>query len=296
MTGMGRARGAAGSSVFSVEIKSVNHRYCEVHARLPARLQSLEIPVVNRIKKEIHRGKVDVWIGEEKSGEASPVLNRKALASYYRFLNEIRGRLKLAEPVNLSHIQAGASFWMAGGEEAGKVWPVVKKLVEKALDDLVRMRGREGKLLQKNIASRLKTVEELAARVAGKKEEILLEGKAKLERRIQKLLGGNATGVGPVSGGGIEVDQGKLANEVAFMADRGDVTEELERLSSHFAQMARLLKDRGPSGRPIDFLIQEMNREWNTIASKTQNAGVAQMVVEAKCEMEKIREQVQNIE
>src|SRR3972149_1662351 len=109
MTGMGRSRGRAGSSIFLVEIKSVNHRYCEVHTRLPGRLQGLEISIVNGIKKVIRRGKVDVWVGEEKSGESPPAFNKKALASYHRFLNEIRRHLRLAEPVSLSHLQAGAS-------------------------------------------------------------------------------------------------------------------------------------------------------------------------------------------
>ena len=293
MTGMGRARGNVGSSNFLVEIKSVNHRYCEVHTRLPARFQSLELPIVQMVRKKVCRGKVDIWIGEEKSGESSSPFNRKALGSYYRFLNEIRKQLKLVEPVTLTHLQAGASFWMTGEQDAKEVWPVIKKLVEKALVDLIRMRNREGNFLGKNIASRLKTIEELSQKVACKKEEIILENKARLEKRIQKLIAGSGSDGGT---GGIEVDPGKLANEVAFMADRMDITEELERLSSHFAQMAGLLKSREPSGRPMDFLIQEINREWNTIASKTQNALVAQWVVEAKCGMEKIREQVQNIE
>lgn len=301
MTGMGRARGKAGSSHFLVEIKSVNHRYCEVQTRLPHSLSSLELPIVQLVKKTIHRGKVDVWIGEEKGGEAGLALNeknKKALFGYWRFLNGVRRHLKLAESVTLAHLQAGAPFWMGSPPGAEKIGPALKRLIIRALAELNRMRKREGENLRVNIASRLKLIEELAQKTALNKEGIVQQNKMKLESRIQRLLSGMeavAAPAGPVAPA-LPVDAGKLAMEVAFIADRSDITEELERLSSHFGQARKLLKSLKPVGRPLDFLIQEMNREWNTIASKTQNAEAAQTVVSAKCEMEKIREQVQNIE
>ncbi len=284
MTGMGRAAGPIDSAHFIVESRSVNHRYCEVSVRLPGRLQALEFQIVQLVKKKISRGKVDIWIGEEKGEAEQFPFNDKLLKGYYDFLSKVRKKMKIAEPITLTHLQQGASFWMSRGFDPQKYWPKLKKLVEKSLTALTVMRAKEGSALQKNIEARLKVLEELKSRVETKKEEVFVLTKNKLEVRIQKILNG------------IEVDPGKLANEVAFFADRSDISEELERLASHFTQMRQLIRGAEPSGRSLDFLIQEINREWNTIASKSQDASLAHYAVTAKGELEKVREQVQNIE
>lgn len=284
MTGMGRIKGLIDSAHFIVETRSVNHRYCEVSVRLPGRLAPLEFQIVQFVKKKIARGKVDIWVGEEKGGSDDFSFNDKMLTGYYTLLCQIRKKLKIAEPVSLTHLQQGASYWMSRSFDPQKYWPGLKKLVEKSLGDLIKMRGKEGAALQKNIESRLKVLEGLKQTVALKSEEIFGLYKKKLEGRIEKILGG------------VEVDSGKLANEVAFYADRSDMSEELERLASHFSQMRQLIRSATPSGRALDFLIQEINREWNTIASKSQDASLSHQAVTAKGELEKVREQVQNIE
>lgn len=283
MTGMGRARKKFGSSYITIEIKSVNHRFCEVHTKLPSRFQTFEIDLTRLIKKQITRGKLDLWVGEEVSLGEIP-LNKKALSQYWRFLKKASSSLKLKDPITLSHLQNGASYWMVKDRDVKKYAMVLKSLTQNALQDLLRMRQKEGEVLAFAIRGRLEKMEELHKKISEKKEEVFLYYKTKLEGRLQKILGE------------IEVDQSKLANEIAFLADRSDISEELERLVSHFSQAKKLLSGPKSSGRSLDFLIQEMNREWNTVASKSQSVAIAHWVVEAKSELEKIREQVQNIE
>lgn len=283
MTGMGRAKGEVDGAQISVEIKSVNHRYCEVNTRLPSKLQSLEILISQLIKKKISRGKVDIWIGEDKvDNEIS--LNKNALKKYHQFLTRVCDEIGIVNDIQLSHLQEGASFWMNQDLDAEKLWPKLKPLIEKAISQLIKMRSTEGKTIQKQLLSRISKLEKLTVKVEKRKSKVLQEYKKKLNMRIEKLLDK------------VEVDQSKLANEIAFFADKADVTEELERLSGHFSHMKKIMGQTKPIGRPLDFLIQEMNREWNTLSSKTSDVSIAHDVVNAKSELEKIREQVQNIE
>lgn len=283
MTGIGRARGKVGSSFFSIEIKSINHRYCEVHTRFPSRYQSLELQVSQLVRKVLSRGKIDIFLYEDKSAQDLSI-NEKSLKIYYKFLKKITETLDIKEQIDLDHIQAGMNFWMGKDVDVSSIWPEFKVLVEKALDELVKMRKLEGQNLKKILLVRLKDLEERHRLVGHDRESIVKSYKTKLEKRIEKISAG------------IEIDPVKLANEVAFLADKADITEELDRLKSHFKLMRKMLNDKKSSGRSMDFLIQEMNREWNTIGSKSQNASIAHIVVEAKSELEKIREQIQNIE
>lgn len=283
MTGMGRARGKVGPAYFLVEIKSINHRFCEVHTHLPNRFQTFEVLLIQMIKKKIARGKIDIWLFEEKR-EGCPAVSKKALKSYFQFLKDVKDELGINEQVSLSHIQNGSSFWMIRENNIEKYAPAVKRLVNNALADLVRMRTKEGDNLKRQIQNRLVGLQKLKDEVELRKEDVVLTYQKKLKKRIDALIEG------------VEVDQAKLANEVAFLADRGDITEELERLSSHFSQMKKIMSGSDSCGRSLDFIVQEMNREWNTIASKAQDSSIAHKVVSAKSEMEKIREQIQNIE
>lgn len=283
MTGMGRARGKMGSGYLQVDIKSVNHKFCEVHTRLPSRFQVFEIPLTQMIKKKIGRGKIDVSFFEEKS-ESTVAFNKTSLKSYYKFLQSVRKELKLKEEVSLAHILSGSAFWFNRDNEGEKLWPVIAKIVEKALADMSSMRDKEGRTLATQILQKIDKLEGLRQHMLSRREEVLNAHTDKLKKRIEKILTD------------VEVDQTKLANELAFFADRSDITEELDRLVSHFSQVRGLLKSNKPCGRPLDFLIQEMNREWNTIGSKSQDISMTHWVVEAKSELEKIREQVQNIE
>lgn len=283
MTGMGRARGKIGPAYFLVEIKSINHRFCEVHTHLPNRFQTFEVPLIQIIKKKLARGKIDIWLFEERRG-GRPAVSKKALKSYFQFLKDVKNELGIDEKVSLSHVQNGSSFWMIRENNVKKYASAVKRLANNALVDLVRMRTKEGNHLKRQIQSRLISLQKLKKEVESRKEDVVLTHQRKLKKRIEILAEG------------VEIDQAKLANEVAFLADKGDITEELERLSSHFLQMKKIMSYSDSCGRSLDFIIQEMNREWNTIASKAQDGSIAHKVVSAKSEMEKIREQIQNIE
>lgn len=283
MTGIGRARAKIGSSFILLEIKSINHRYCDVHTRLSSRFQTFEHEITQIVKKRIVRGKIDVGLYEER-GDTPFSINHAALKNYHHFLKTIHKELGLTTPLAMEHIQNGSSFWMARDFDSKKYWPQIKKMLELALTGLTTMRQKEGRILKNQIVARIKKIEGLRDQVMQRKEEILLLVKDKFEKRMTKFLGG------------MEVDPAKIASEAAFYADRSDISEELDRLASHGKQMHDMLESTRSQGRSLDFLIQEMNREWNTIASKGQDASIAHMVVAAKSELEKIREQVQNIE
>jgi len=267
-----------------LEIRSVNHKFCDVFVKCPSRFSALEFPLVHFIKKNIQRGKVDVWLGEEKGKKFQ--FNSSRLKAYYTFLKQVKKDLDLSEPITLQHLQNGAPYWMNFEEDVEKEWPALEKIVQDALKDLAAMRAKEGKHLVLEIQKRLKNIEGLHQKVLKKADDFPKLAKQKLEKRITQLVAGGDSSLDPV----------KLTNEVVYLADRADITEELARLSSHFKKMKDMMKSAEPVGRPLDFLLQEMNREWNTIASKSQDSILAHWVVEAKSEMEKIREQIQNIE
>lgn len=283
MTGMGSARVKVGSSYLTVEIKSVNHKYCEVNARFPGRYQIFELAVIQQVKKKISRGKIDVFLFEEKV-ESAPTYSPAQLKKYHAFLKKIAKDLKVKDDVTLSHLLSGSSFWMVRDQDQKKFEKVIHDLVDKAIDSLKKMRQSEGSRLKEIVASRLSALKKLRGQIMTRKDAVLAEYHDKLQRRVQTLLQG------------VELDPSKLANEVAHLADRSDISEELDRLSSHFLEMDKKIKSSEPVGRALDFLIQEINREWNTIASKSGDAGLAHIVVEAKSELEKIREQIQNVE
>lgn len=283
MTGMGRASGRVGLAHLLVEAKSINHRYCEVSIRMPARFGYLEYDLVCLAKKKIGRGKVELTVIEEKKGEAilpDPVL----IDHYYNFLKKIRKKYNLEGPLTLTHLLEGSSYWMSKPSQGREDGAGVKKLVLGALDKLIDMRALEGSHLGFAIARYLASLEELRQKVGMAQKNLVPLVRDRLKKRIEKNLSG------------IEVDPSRLAQEVVIFADKSDVEEELERLQSHHIQMRRMITLKKPVGRELDFLIQEMNREWNTIASKSQDADISHQAVEAKAILEQTREQVQNIE
>ncbi len=283
MTGMGRAKGSVGSSQIVIELKSVNHKFCEVYARLPSRFMGLDTLISSHIKKRLPRGKVDVWIGEDRE-EGVQQFNKQALQRYYNFLKNVKKELKLKEEITLDHLLGGQSHWMSTKTQPERQWKETKVILDHALDALIDMRRKEGKLLIQAMSKRLAVIESLFDKVSKRRKLVVDSYQERLKQRLSDLLGET------------EVNRDRLLSEIAILADKSDVCEELERLQAHFVRMKELMKSKEPVGRPIDFLIQELNREFNTIASKSQDATIAHTVVEAKSELEKIREQVQNIE
>jgi uncharacterized protein (TIGR00255 family) len=287
MTGFGSGRGAAGGEELDVEARSVNHKFCEVKVRLPRELAALELEIVKTAKDRLARGGVEIAIRRSAGAAAlAPRVDVPLAESYARAFAEIQARLGLPGPVTLADV-LGADGVVRLDERAVDVdaaREALRRGLALALEALVAMRAREGEALARDLGGRLDTVEALVERVAALAPQTVEHHRARLAERIAELTRG------------VPLDPGRLAQEVALFADRTDVAEEVTRLRSHAAQVRALLAVAEPAGRKLDFLVQEMHREANTIGSKSQSAEIAGSVVALKAEIERMREQVQNVE
>ena len=287
MTGFGAGHGAAGAEEVDVEVRSVNHKFCEVKVRLPRELSALETDAAKLVRERLARGGVDVAV--RRSGAAGALAPRVDVAlaeAYARAFEELRARLGLSGAPTLADV-AGAEGVIRLDERAldlDSAREALRAALLGALDALVAMRAREGEALSRDLEGRLDAVEALVTRVAALVPQTVEHHRTRLAERVQELTRG------------IALDPGRLAQEVALFADRTDVTEEVTRLRSHLAQARALLRGGEPAGRKLDFIVQEMHREVNTIGSKSQSAEIAGIVVSAKAEVERMREQVQNVE
>ena len=287
MTGFGAGRGGAAGEVVEAEIRSVNHKFCEVKARLPREMAALETDLVRQVKDRLARGGVDVSLRRTTArGALSPRVDAELAAEYARAFEEVRARLGLSGQVSLSEVLAadGVVTLEERAVDLESARTAGSAALAAALDALLAMREREGAALSRDLESRLAVVEGIAARLAELSPRSVEDYRARLHERVAEL----SRGLAP--------DPARLATEVALFADRTDVTEELTRLSSHVAQMRGLLASGEPAGRKMDFLVQEMHREANTVGSKSQSAEAAAAVVTLKAEIERMREQVQNVE
>ncbi|EKD42214.1 MAG: hypothetical protein ACD_73C00262G0003 [uncultured bacterium] len=283
MTGMGQSKGVSEGMPWVVEIRSVNHKFCDINFKMPPSLQVFEHLFAASVRKKISRGKVDIWIGIKKKS-SEPAVDEKALKDYFKFLTKISKDLKLSEKPSLTHLMMGISYWMPRDNDV-KIDPeFIAGLIEKACVDLQKMRQNEGNALKSVLLSKKQFLEDLVEQINARRNDIIRASKERLQKKIEELLNG------------ISLDQPRLENEIAYILDRTDISEELDRLKSHFKQFDQMMKQKDPVGRSLDFLIQEINRELNTITSKSQDVTVAHVIVTAKSELEKIREQVQNIE
>ena len=288
MTGYGKAEHATGTGRVIVEIRSVNHRYGEMTIKMPRTWLALENEVKKCVATRIKRGKVDVFVQRETgAGEASlPQANLPLARAYFAALLALKEELGLDEPVSLDQIAAQKDVLVSGEAEvnADELQEELLSVVNAAVDNLEAMRSREGETLLADIRQRRELLASLIEGIAARAPQVPAEYAVRLRERLAQLLRDAA------------VDEGRLAQEVALLADRSDITEELVRFRSHLEQFDAALKMGEPVGRKLDFLLQELNREANTIGSKANDAEVAAAVVALKAELEKIREQVQNIE
>ena len=287
MTGFGAGRGAAGGEELDVEVRSVNHKFAEVKVRLPRELAALELDATRAVKERLARGGIEISI--RRSGPAGGLAPRVDVAlaeSYARAFGEIRARLALPGAVTLADVLAadGVVRLEERTVDVAAAREALRRALDAALDALLEMRAREGEALARDLGARLAAVEGLVTRVTTLVPEALEHHRARLAERVQELADG------------VAVDPARLAQEIALLADRTDVTEEVTRLHSHVAQVRALLAGAEPAGRKLDFLVQEMHREVNTIGSKSQSAEIAAIVVTLKAEVERMREQVQNVE
>ncbi len=288
MTGYGRGEGIVETRHIVFELKSVNHKFFEINPRVTRGYQFLEDRLKTYLHERISRGKVDLFLQIENLGESSVEVevNHSLAAGYYRALSELQERYSLPDGPSLEMLCRDQDIFTVhkAPEEEETVWRQVLEIAAPTVDSFLRMREAEGERLRADIMEKAGNILSLVDKVEELAPGTVAEYRERLQGRIQELLSDS------------RFDEQRVLTEVAVFADKVAVDEETVRLRSHFAQLEKLANSDGPVGRKIDFLVQEMNREANTIGSKSQNTEIAYLVVDIKSEIEKIREQVQNIE
>lgn len=288
MTGFGEGQGTVGEETLVVEIRSVNAKYCDVRPRLPRELASLEPALVRQIKGRLSRGSVEVTVRRSRGAGPSliPAIDEALAERVVHELRDLRDRLQLGGDVSLADLLQVEGILRL--EEAGiaveEAERALGEATDRALDALAQMREREGEALQLDLEGRLGTLQRLHDTLIEEAPKGVRQRQQRLEARIQELSQD------------VEVEPQRLVQEAAILAERSDISEELTRLQAHLDHFSRLMREDEPVGRRLDFLVQEMNREANTIASKASWLPSATVVVDLKAEIEKIREQIQNIE
>jgi len=288
MTGYGRVEGLCDGRNIIVEAKSVNHRFLEIALRMPASLYPLEMEYKKKIAERFKRGRIDVSIRlEGECSDTSKVnLNMDIARGYFDVLNRMKTEFNIQEPISIKNLISFRDIFTPPAETQldADFLNSVEKMLQEALSILVNMRQDEGIVLFSDMQMRLQTIGSIMGEIRLRAPQVVLEYQKRLSERIKELTAG------------LELDAGRLAQEVAVMADRCDITEEIVRMQSHIGQFEALLQSDEAEGRKIDFLLQEMNREINTIGSKSNDVEIARQVIEAKSELGKLREQAQNIE
>ena len=288
MTGFGAAELGTEHGRLSAEVRSVNHRYCEISLRLPRSISGLEGPVRQLLTDRLARGKINLsvsWEGYEDAGGRLTV-NHEVARQYIDAMAELKAKYDLGgQPDVRSVVALGDVFqWERAAVDEEKLWAQVKQVIEAAIDNMAQMKQREGDALLREFETRLSKIEELLARAEVRAPLRPREAQERMMARLKPLLGD------------VPVDPARLAQEIAFLAERLDCTEECVRLRAHLSQFRRLFVDAELAGRKLNFLLQEMNREVNTLGSKGNDALIAEVVIELKDEIEKLREQVANVE
>jgi uncharacterized protein (TIGR00255 family) len=289
MTGYGRGVAEQGGRRVSVEIRSVNHRFVDIKLRGASLDPAVEERIGARVRERVTRGALAVTVRAEGAGQTSSVrFDHEAARRAHAQLVALAQAVGIEPTVPLQLLVSQPGVLVADGDRPdADLADVACEAVDHALDDLNTMRDAEGETLARDLAQRLERLGHLTADLEAQSGNAPEDAQRRLRERLKRLL----------AGGSISVDEARLSQEVAVLADRMDVTEELVRVRSHIAQLADLMNARVQAvGRRIDFLVQELGREYNTVASKSASAPIARLVVEAKAELEKVREQVQNIE
>ena len=294
MTGYGRAEAVLGGRKYVVEIKSLNHRYLELSLRIPANLLPLEMEIKKKINEQLIRGKIDVTIRRETysgiSGIEDPRLfevNLPLVKNYYDLLIQLKDLFNLKEDITLDMMAGLKDVFIpleTLEDEITVLWEGLAGVLSNAIAALIDMRQKEGEVLGQDLKARLYLINEHLDEIDARAPQIVLEYQKRLVARIRELMDG------------MVIDESRLSQEVAIMAEKSDITEEIVRFRSHIKQFFEMLKSPEAMGRKVDFLIQEMNREVNTIGSKSSDAQVSCHVIEIKSELAKLREQVQNLE
>mgnify|MGYP000427675617 FL=1 len=288
MTGYGRAEDTLNGCTITVELRSVNNRYLDCNVRMPRLYLFAEETIKNRVQNTISRGKVDVFVTLDSTGgeQVQVSVNQPLADGYYAALTQLAERYGLSKDISVSLLSRFPDVLLAekAEEDVEQRAQDICSVLDRALADFDQMRTREGARLEADVLSRAARIEELVGKVEERSPQTVAEYRAKLEARMNEVLSNT------------QLDPARILTEAAIFADKVAVDEETVRLRSHIGQLRHMLEQGGATGRKLDFLIQEFNREANTIGSKCSDIDIARHVVDIKAEIEKIREQVQNIE
>jgi uncharacterized protein (TIGR00255 family) len=288
MTGYGRGDADHGGTKFSVELNSVNRKQSDIVINLPRDLAALEPRIRQAINEKISRGRMNVVVGlhQGANGATALALDTALARSYHDAMLTLQKELSAPGEITIGTILQAPGVMRSPEQsiDADKVWPTIERALTAALGELVKMREREGKHLAKDLIHRLKVLRQEIKGIRALYPDVVKKYRSALLERIQK------------AGLELPVEDERLLKEVTIFADRSDISEELTRLESHLAQFAHHLRKNEPVGRTLEFITQEIFRELNTLGSKSNDAGISQHVVACKSELEKIREQIQNLE
>ena len=288
MTGYGRAEDTLNGCTITVELRSVNNRYLDCNVRMPRLYLFAEETIKSRVQNTISRGKVDVFVTLDSTGgeQVQVSVNQPLADGYYAALTQLAERYGLSKDISVSLLSRFPDVLLAekAEEDVEQRAQDICSVLDRALADFDQMRTREGARLETDVLSRAARIEELVGKVEERSPQTVAEYRAKLEARMNEVLSNT------------QLDPARILTEAAIFADKVAVDEETVRLRSHIGQLRHMLEQGGATGRKLDFLIQEFNREANTIGSQCSDIDIARHVVDIKAEIEKIREQVQNIE
>ncbi len=289
MTGFGRGAVTESNFSVSVELKSVNNRFLDVSLRLSNEMQSLESEIKRLISGRLSRGRVDVNLQYERTDEINYELNRPMITGYLAAMKKMQEEFGLSGEPDLNVIAKLPNVMISKKDDLSEAFAFgVSTALAVAIEDLENMRSSEGEMLKRELASRLDEIERLVPLIQEEADSISEEYRLRLTKRITEMLAKSESQ--------IELDQGRLAQEIAYLSDRADISEEIARLKTHIEHFRTIMDEDKEVGKRLDFLTQELNREANTITSKTNNMVVKESALAIKSEIEKIREQVQNVE
>lgn len=288
MTGFGRATVASDGREITIELKSVNHRYLDLAFRMPRHIGFIEDVLRQLLTEQLSRGHVDIFVNyrNTRTDARTVVIDEALMGAYLSAARKAAAQYELRDDITLSAAMRfpDVTDVIEAEEDRDAVAALAREAALRAVTAMKRMRAGEGERLCNDLLNRVTTVESIAGKIDVRAPFVVEEYRTKLSERIESMLGG------------VEVDRTRLATEVALFADKASINEELVRLASHITEMRKVLGAEEAAGRRLDFIVQEMNREFNTIGSKANDAEITSLVIAGKGEIEKIREQVQNIE
>lgn len=288
MTGYGRREVVTDGKKILVEIKSVNHRYADYNIKIQRHLGYMEDKIRKHVSESITRGKVDIYLNVEnyETADKQITLNKPMAENYINVLKQLRDEFGLRDDISVTSVARNPDIFLTERieEDEEQLWNTVKTVLDEALSDFVSMREREGERIERDLCERIEYMRTLVTGIDERSPQTVKEYSDRLYEKIKDVLDGR------------EIDEARILTEVAIYADKVAVNEETVRLESHFSEFDNIINCGEPAGRKLDFLIQEINREVNTIGSKASDIEIAKTVVTLKGEIEKLREQIQNIE